>query len=170
MAEQDKRELVKQYAEEAFASGHSCAEAVFDALVRAGVASPPEGSISMLSGFGGGVGLSGYTCGALSGAIMAVGSKHGRDPNKTDASERGSELYNGYYRLYNNLLHKFAESSGGALCREITEGTGEWSGPTRKGTCKKVVGDAVQLAYDFLQMSKEEAYAMPYGENMAGAK
>ena len=64
-----KSQLVNDYAIENFKSGLNCAESVYDALLRAGVLDVPKETIAMCTGFGGGIGLYGDTCGALSAAF-----------------------------------------------------------------------------------------------------
>ena len=63
-----------------FGKGHSCAQAVFSAFAeRMGM--DHQTAVKVSSGFGGGMGM-GSVCGAVTGAIMAIGLKHGGvDPN-----------------------------------------------------------------------------------------
>ncbi len=71
---------VKQAVEEAdrlHALGYNCAETVLGAVAAAtGLAVPP---LRIATGFGGGVGRTGDVCGAVTGAVMAMGWARGRN-------------------------------------------------------------------------------------------
>jgi C_GCAxxG_C_C family probable redox protein len=164
----DMRSLVKDHAIENFKNGLNCTEAVFEALQRSGAIDATPETIAMCVGFGGGIGLSGYTCGALSGAVMAVGSVHGRrDPKSVDPEIRGSEIAQKYYRRYNKLAHDFESAAGGMLCRDITASY-DWHSKERRICCLKLIGEAAAIAYDNLMVPQEEAFSLPYGTNMSG--
>ena len=170
MEENHKREKVREYAIEGFRNGLNCAESVFDSLQRSGMLEVSEGAIAMCVGFGGGIGLSGYTCGALSAAVMAVGAKHGRkDPWAVPAEERGPQIAQKYYRRYNRLVDDFRKIHGVPLCREITSGM-EWSSKERRLKCMNLIGDTAVLAYDYLKIPQEEAFILEYKDNMSGLK
>src|SRR5574344_332897 len=167
MEEKDKLKLVSDYAIEFYKSGFNCGESVYAALMKIGAIQVPPESLAMCTGFGGGIGLSGNTCGALCAAIMANSSKYGRpDPMSVDSSVRKSEIAAKYYRRYNNLVHEFEEKNGSATCKGITGGYADWECKERRIGCLKLIGATAQLAYKYLQIPQEEAFKLPYGENM----
>ncbi len=167
----DVRAKVMEFAKEGFRGGLNCAECVFDALQRAGVLEGvPQETIAVCVGFGGGIGLSGNTCGALSGAVVALGSKYGRkDPWSVPSEERGAQIAQKYYRRYNRLVDEFKKAHGSPLCREITAGQ-EWGAKERRLHCMNVIVETAGLAYDFVTMPQEEAFKLEYKDNMAGLK
>lgn len=125
----------------------------------------------MCVGFGGGVGLTGHTCGALSGAVLSNGMVYGRkDPRTTPQEERGTEAAGKYYRRYNHIVHDFIKDNGSALCKEICQPFGDFHEKGRRVNFMKLIGRAAAEAYDYLQMDNETAFALPYGENMGGNK
>ena len=64
-------------AAEIFSKGFSCSQAVFASLSSEyGVDSDTAKKIA--GAFGGGIASNGELCGAVSGALMAIGLKHGR--------------------------------------------------------------------------------------------
>ena len=65
-----------------------------------------------LSGGGGLMGLG--TCGALSGGLMALSTKRGRDRDKF---ERGKFI--GNFRQGEELVNRFKEEFGGVTCQEL---------------------------------------------------
>lgn len=171
MEEEDKLKLVSDYAIENYKHGLNCAESVFDALIRIGALKVPKGTIAMCTGFGGGIGLAGATCGALSAAIMANGAKYGRpDPMSVDSSVRASEIAEKYYRRYNNIVNEFIKRNGCTSCKEITGKYENWVSRERRINCLKMIGATAQLAYKYLQIPQEEAFKLPYGENMRNMK
>jgi C_GCAxxG_C_C family probable redox protein len=70
-----------QIANERFAQQYSCSQAVFSAFApQFGISD--EQAIKLASPFGGGMARQGQVCGAVSGALMAIGLARGStDPN-----------------------------------------------------------------------------------------
>jgi C_GCAxxG_C_C family probable redox protein len=62
--------------------------------------------------FGGGIGRTGTVCGAVVGATMAIGLKHGR--------EEASQPHDRAYALAQEFRHCFEEEMGTISCRELT--------------------------------------------------
>ena len=75
-----------------------------------------------MTGFGGGGGLFGDTCGALVGAMAALGAVYGRREVPTNAKAATEELYGnpGLYRLFNRLPNEFKQRFGSTQCRLLT--------------------------------------------------
>lgn len=163
--------LVSDYAIENYKNGLNCAESVFEALIRAGVLKVPKEAVAMCTGLGGGIGLYGATCGALSAAVMANGAVYGRpDPWSVDSEVRATEIAEKYYRRYNNLAQEFVERNGCTSCAGISEKYDNWNCKERHIYCLKMIGATAQLALKYLQMPQEEAFNLPYGKNMKGIK
>lgn len=100
-----------QRAAELFGRGFSCAESVLaGAGAELGVRSRLVPRIA--TGFGSGVSRRGLLCGALSGAIMALGTKHGR--SRPDAGRDPC------YRRVQRLLSGFEREFGAIACDELT--------------------------------------------------
>jgi len=70
-----------------FQNGSNCAEAVLTALLEAAKLNP-EDYAAVATTFGGGIGYSDLTCGALSGAILALGLTHPRRKPGDDAAKQ----------------------------------------------------------------------------------
>jgi C_GCAxxG_C_C family probable redox protein len=62
--------------------------------------------------FGGGIGGMGIVCGAVVGAVMAIGLVHGREET-WQPRERA-------YQLAQELCRRFEEEMGSTCCRELT--------------------------------------------------
>lgn len=94
------------------AEGRSCAEAIMLAsapLLRL----DPVLAVKLASGFGGGMGLSGEVCGALSAACMVIGLRFGTD--------QISESYTRQrvYLMVQELMERFRSEAGAVQCRGL---------------------------------------------------
>ena len=104
-----------QKAEELFLQGYNCAQAVsFACAENCGV--PPELVVKLATGFGAGMGRTQETCGAVSGAILALGLRGGRALG--DDKARTTETYG----KVQALLRDFAALHGSCSCRELLSG------------------------------------------------
>jgi beta-N-acetylhexosaminidase len=92
--------------------GYNCAESVLGAVAEAaGMAQPP---LRLATGFGGGIGRTGDVCGAVTGAVMALGWARGRD----DASDK--EGYARLSQVVRQLLADFRAAHGHLNCSPLT--------------------------------------------------
>ncbi|WJW75396.1 C-GCAxxG-C-C family protein [Thiohalobacter sp. IOR34] len=74
-------------------------------------------TIKASHGLSGGGGLSGIgTCGALSGGLVALSAKRGRDRDKFD---KGKCISN--FKLGQQLVERFREEFGGTTCQELQQ-------------------------------------------------
>jgi len=67
---------------------------------------------TIATAFGGGIGHTGAVCGAVVGATMAIGLRHGR--------EEASQSRDRAYALAQEFRRCFEEEMGTILCRELT--------------------------------------------------
>lgn len=137
-------ESTVETAVERFDNGHSCSQAVFTALAEP-MGLDYETALKIASGFGGGMGRMGATCGAVTGALMALGLKFGGiDP---DAKEETC-------RLVNRFAEAFRQRHGTLECRDLiacdlTTEEGRQQAhdkDTHSTICTKLVRDAVEIA------------------------
>lgn len=102
-------------AEELFLQGYNCAQAVSCACAGdCGV--PPELVVKLATGFGAGIGRTQETCGAVSGAVLALGLRGGRALG--DDKARTEETY----AKVQALLRDFAALHGSCNCLELLSG------------------------------------------------
>lgn len=104
-----------QQAEELFLQGYNCAQAVSVACA-ADCGVPPALVAKLATGFGAGMGRTQETCGAVTGAILALGLRGGRALG--DDKARTEETY----RDVQALLRDFAALHGSCNCRELLGG------------------------------------------------
>ena len=104
--------------EEAISSmqgGMSCSEAIFSVYGHhLGV--DRDTCQKIASGFGGGIGSTGIVCGAVSGAIMAIGLRYGEVGfmEATDFTELPKS-----YGVAREFTKKFKERNGTIICRDL---------------------------------------------------
>jgi C_GCAxxG_C_C family probable redox protein len=179
MTKEEKVEEIRQRARKNFSLGYNCAECVTEAvlsLVDTGL--PPEAK-KMATGFGGGIGLFGDTCGALAGAVMAVSAVHGRaslpegDDPKAVAMKSKAQFYGkpGVYRIFNQVPNRFKAKHGKTQCRELTVlWQDSWLCKDHALFCRELITDAAGIAADLVLSDKNELAMKPFGENVEKLK
>jgi C_GCAxxG_C_C family probable redox protein len=125
-----------------FDSGFNCAEAVLFALSQE---FNQESSLipRIATGFGAGVGRSGQICGALSGAVMAMGLLKGCDKGEEEREKR-----NAAYENVQRVIKDFEKEFGSSKCIMLTqcdlqteEGQKKYRcEELRRNLCPKLVG------------------------------
>jgi len=174
MNKEEKIEQIRSRARKNFSLGYNCAECVTEAvlsLVDTGF--PPEVK-KLATGFGGGIGLYGDTCGAIVGAVMAVSAVHGRSSlpageGKEVLKKSKEQLYGkpGLYRLFNQLPNRIREKYGETLCRELTSKWQKtWLSRDHAIYCRELITDAAEIAAELILSDKEEVASQPFGPNV----
>ncbi len=105
-------------------------------------------SISAVTGLGGGIARLGATCGALTGAIVALGYKVGRVDPTDDAKKVLA------YKLGQKVIDRFSAEMGKVACKDIIGfvlaepgGAEKYAGGGFKdGRCKDAIDCAVKAA------------------------
>lgn len=98
-----------------FDLGYNCAEAVLIALSEHFNQKTPV-IPRIATGFGAGIGRFGQMCGALSGAVMAVGLLIGCDKAEVEKEER-----NATYENVLEMVKAFEKQFGSSQCRMLTQ-------------------------------------------------
>lgn len=101
-------------ARELFLKGYNCSQSVLGAFCE-DLGLDLKTAMLISSSFGGGMGGLRETCGALSGAFMVIGLKHGyfTPDNPTDKAE--------LYKKVRLVAEAFKEKYNTILCRELLE-------------------------------------------------
>jgi C_GCAxxG_C_C family probable redox protein len=168
-------ELVREKARKNFSKGYNCAECIMEAVITTIDTGLPPEVMKLATGFGGGVGLYGDTCGAVTGAILAVGAVHGRSKLPTDEDRKKAmqkatdELYGnpGLYRLFNQIPNQIKDKYGATLCREICQKWQDtWLCREHALHCREIITDAAGLAAEFILSDRKESAAKPFGSNV----
>ena len=129
-----------EQAERFFMEGLNCAQAVFCAFA-------PDFGLALdvakrlACGLGGGVGRQREVCGAVTGAVLVLGLRHGEDKAAV-------------YPHVQSFCAAFSQEAGSIVCRTLLEGTGATSGGApetrsaayyQKRPCVELVKLAVRL-------------------------
>jgi C_GCAxxG_C_C family probable redox protein len=101
-----------QDADRYFRQGFSCSQAVL-AAVSEPLGLDKERALKLSQAFGGGMARMGLTCGAVTGAMLAIGLKCGRTrPEDEEAKEKT-------YALVHEFIRRFRDRHGSIVCREL---------------------------------------------------
>lgn len=147
-------------AEALFLEGYNCAQAVLACCgERYGL--PRQTAIKVAQAFGGGMGRTGSTCGAATGALMVIGLKH----SITDPKDGKTKQF--AHKLAREFLNRFRQRNGSLLCRDLLgcdisteEGfrMAQDKGLT-KTVCPKLVKDAADIIEAVLSEEKTDGKA-----------
>lgn len=107
-------------AEKLFYEGYNCAQAVACAFAQE-LALPKEVIAKSVSGFGGGMGRSRETCGAVSGMVYVISVLQGY--GHVTGNENGEKA--ALYEKIQALVEAFRAENGSVVCRELLEGQAE---------------------------------------------
>ena len=99
-------------AESLFREGFSCSQAVLMAFAP-GLGLDARQAALLASAFGGGMARHGWTCGALTGALMAVGLHAGH------TSAQDTETKDELYARVQAVVVRFEERHGSTTCRQL---------------------------------------------------
>ena len=134
-----------------FEKGFSCAPAVFSTYSEQ-FGLEKELALRIACGFGGGIGRMGRTCGAVTGAVMVIGLKHGQVDVTDEESRRET------HKLVKRFIDKFTVLHGSVECRELIgydlSNPAEFEAARASGVVKKkchgFVYDAARILEDVL--------------------
>jgi C_GCAxxG_C_C family probable redox protein len=105
------KKMLSEKAVKHFLDGYNCAQSVlltmFDHWNRKNTLIP-----KIATGFGGGIGRCGSVCGALTGGVMAIGTKYG-------INEPSAEKRLQCYKLSQELFKRFELRHGTVSCKQL---------------------------------------------------
>jgi C_GCAxxG_C_C family probable redox protein len=135
-----------QNAVDSFKQGFSCSQAVL-AAVGESLGLERDKALKISQSFGGGMARLGLTCGAVTGAMMAIGLKFGRTRAGDEAAKEKT------YALVHDFIREFRARHGSIVCRELigvdlSTPEGHQQGEERgvfDNLCPKYVRDAVEI-------------------------
>jgi C_GCAxxG_C_C family probable redox protein len=95
-----------------FEEGFSCSQAVCSAYAPQ-LGLERETALKVSGAFGAGMGRMGETCGAVTGAFLVIGLKHGKTHAEDDEAKERT------YRLVQEFVDRFKARNGSIVCREL---------------------------------------------------
>lgn len=134
-----------------FKQGFSCSQAVLTAFSES-LGLDKQKALKISQPFGGGMASLGKTCGAVTGAMLAIGLKYGRTRPEDDEAKQKT------YLLVRELLRRFEDRHGSIVCRDLigvdlSSPDGHKLGAERgvfENLCPGFVADAAQILEEIL--------------------
>jgi amino-acid N-acetyltransferase len=143
--------LLPVMAQNAFNSGFNCAQSTFYPFaVQSDM--QPEHALKIATGFGSGLVAMGETCGAITGAMMAIGLHKGRAlVNDWESKDKTNQLIH-------ELLMQFTVKHGALRCKDLLNknfpNTESWQEARAEGLCQShcavYIKDAAAIVADLL--------------------
>jgi len=150
----EEKELSKaEEAKKQFEKGFLCAPAVLSTYSEQ-LGLEKVLALKIACGFGAGIGRMGRTCGAVTGAVMVIGLKHGQ-VNLADAESREKT-----YTLVKEFVDRFAALHGSIECKELIgydlSNSSELKSARESGVfqnkCPSFVYDSARILEDVLHL------------------
>jgi len=130
-----------------FRQGLNCTECVLRTFMDMHETDLPESIIRLASGFGGGMGHTKNTCGAVTGAVLALGLVKGRDPFAAEeVKDRVRQLNEETYPPFAAMIREMEAEYGTLICAELSAPHGDFDGRSRKKSCQQMIGHCCRLA------------------------
>ena len=144
----DAVELSMKY----FSSKYNCSQSVMKAVLENKGMDFDE-IFNLTAGFGGGVGLKGHICGAVLGAVAALGVVNGAKYDDTRKHKKAT------YESAAKFMKKFSEKNGSIICDDLTgivmSNVEAHDRAIEDGTFEKIcpgyVKDAVRIVLDLIK-------------------
>jgi len=136
----DRQALIRKAGELAlqhFVAGFNCAESVLYGIIMAFDLQGGDEVMRVATPFGGGIGMAGSVCGALSGGVVGLGLVFGR--TVLDAEQKKVA-----YAHAERLWRQFVERTSGEDCRTIN--TLGFDHPDHRSFCGRFVTIGAELA------------------------
>jgi C_GCAxxG_C_C family probable redox protein len=142
----------EEIAVELMDNGYNCAQAVLASQSDAyGLDSTLAKKVA--AAFGGGIAYNGHVCGAVTGALMLIGLKHGK---YKDGDNESKERTN---RIANEYIQKFKEEHGSIMCKDLIKYDLSKSDELRKAReagvfteiCLELVRSSAELVGEILE-------------------
>lgn len=139
---EEKMAMAEEISRNYFKKGLNCAECVFRTFADMHDINMPEEVIALSTGFGGGIGQQKSACGAITGAVMALGTVKGRrNPFEyEETSDRIKQLNGNVYPIFREMTTEMKNNFGTLICSELSAPHGDFEGKERKRNCLDMVG------------------------------
>ncbi len=123
-----------------FKNGYNCAESVILAFCEL-TGRDSQNLVPVATGFGGGIGRCGCICGALAGAIIALGSVCGRKSSEDDKKKP--------YDLASQLFKQFTKEFGSSCCRVINRE--DFKSREHRARCSNISAKSAEMLFRMLE-------------------
>lgn len=143
---EEKMAVAEEISRGYFRTGLNCAECVLRTFLDMHDTDLPDSVIRMASGFGGGMGHTKNTCGAITGAVLALGTVKGRDPfEKEELSDRVKQIQGEVYPVFGEMITEMKDEYGTLICSELSNPFGDFECKARKKNCMQMIAYCAAL-------------------------
>ncbi len=125
-----------------FRQGLNCTECLMRTFMDMYETDLPDDVLCLATGFGGGIGHTKNICGAITGAVMALGAVKGRrNPfgPKEEMRERITHLQKDIYPVFEEMIKEIEAEYGTLICSEMSQPFGDFDGKPRLKNCMEVI-------------------------------
>lgn len=150
----ERIQIAQEIAKNYFRQGLNCTECVLRTYMDLYETGMPDEILCMATGFGGGVGHTKNMCGAISGAVIALGLSKGRKKPfgpKEEMGERISQLQNEIYPKFAELVNEIKNEYGTLICAEMSQPYGDFDSKPRKKNCMQAIAYCAGLAVKYTE-------------------
>ena len=145
-----------QIAINCFREGFSCSQAILSSFSES-LGLERMTALKIAQSFGGGMAQMGETCGAVTGAFMAIGLKHGRIRADDEKAREKT------YELVRDFVRRFRAEHGSIVCKELLGYDLSKEEEMREAQekklfddfCPKLVQTAAEILEEFLPVSED---------------
>ena len=144
---EEKMAMAAEISKGYFRVGLNCSECILRTFLDMHDTDLAESIIRLASGFGGGMGHTKNTSGAITGAVLALGIEKGRDPfDREDVSERIKYLQGSIYPIFGEMVNEMKEEYGTLICSELSNPFGDFECKARKKNCMQMIAYCASIA------------------------
>ncbi|MCF8010707.1 MAG: C-GCAxxG-C-C family protein [Clostridiales bacterium] len=140
----DKSTEMRNTAGNYFKEGYNCAESIIKTFRPLVAPEFDESILRMFSGYGGGYGHAGCSCGALASSIAVIGMLKGRESAQGDRDT--------IYDLARQFHDRFEDRFGATCCRILNPHP--YDSIEHLKNCLKITGNTAKMLYDYLTDKK----------------
>ena len=152
MTLEERMDEAERLGKDYFRQGLNCSECVLRTFMDLHETDLPESIIRLASGFGGGMGHTKNTCGAITGAVLALGLVKGRDPFAAEeVKDRVRQLNEETYPPFAAMIREMEAEYGTLICAELSAPHGDFDGRSRKKSCQQMIGHCCRLAEKYAE-------------------
>ncbi|MFP4471166.1 MAG: C-GCAxxG-C-C family protein [Bacteroidales bacterium] len=141
---------------ETFNSGYNCAQSVLSVFAGE-LRTDRDTCLRIASPFGGGMAMQQETCGAVTGALMAIGLKFGKGEQGSEADKEHA------YKLSRGFMDRLAQRHQSLKCRQLLDGL-NMNDPQEKeeinrrqlfeNRCPQLISDTVNILKEMMNSGR----------------
>lgn len=149
---EENKAIANELSREYFKQGLNCTECVLKTFMDMFETDLPDDILCMASGFGGGIGHTKNICGAVTGAVMALGTVKGRrNPfgPEDELSDRIKYLQNDIYPTFGQMIEDIESHYGTLICKEMSSTFDDFESKPRKKNCMEIISYCSQLVTEY---------------------